>query len=100
MLVAVAVAVEVRDLDPRPPASTVGTRVFRPCALWWNSRTVFNIQLQGITVRAPTTLFSCVFVHLFSLFFLVDVSTPSLGADPPEAACTGGLHPGGTAPQL
>jgi hypothetical protein len=53
--------------------------------------------------------FSCVFVHLFSLFFEVffltvmshlrDVSTPSLGADPPEAACTGGLYPTGTAPQ-
>jgi len=60
----------------------------------------FNIQLQGITVRAPTTLFFVFSYISFLLFFLVDVSTPSLGADPPVAACTGGLHPGGTAPQL
>jgi hypothetical protein len=72
----------------------------------------FNIQVQGITVHAPTKFFLFSYISSFLFFFsffwgvggsffslalvsyLRDVSTPSLGADPPEAACTGGLHPG------
>ena len=71
----------------------------------------FNIQLQGNYSACPTTLF-CVFrTSLFTFFWAVlffssvvsylirDVSTPWRGEDLVEAACSGGLRPGGTVPR-
>ena len=71
----------------------------------------FNIQLQGNYSACPTTLFLCFSYISFHVFlggpffssvvsYLIrDVSTPWRGEDPVEAACSGGLRPGGTVPR-
>jgi hypothetical protein len=93
------------------PCKTVS--IILHCILLWgySPAASFNIQVQGITARAPTKFFLFSYISSFLFFsfpffgvggpfslslvyYLRDVSTPSLGADPPEAACTGGLHPG------